>query len=124
MKTHKELDVWRRSIDLAKEVYQITRRFPRDEQFGLVTQMRRSTVSIASNIAEGAARRGTKEFIQFLYVAVGSASELDTQLEIAKAIGATPPEELQPVQDSVVRVTMMLRGLIRSLKSSSSPNVI
>ena len=121
MKTHRELDVWRRSIDLAKEVYQVTRGFPRDEQFGLVTQMRRSTVPIASNIAEGAARRGTKEFIQFLYVVAGSASELDTQLEIAKAIGASCSEELQSVQDSVVRVTMMLRGLIRSLKASSTP---
>ena len=120
MKTHKELDVWKVSVDLAKEVYQVTRGFPRDEQFGLVSQMRRSAVSIASNIAEGAARQGTKEFIQFLYVAVSSASELDTQLEIAQAIGACPPEQLQPVQGTVVRVTMMLRGLIRSLKPSGS----
>jgi four helix bundle protein len=66
MKTHKELDVWQVSVELAKEVYQVTRGFPKDEQFGLVAQMRRSAVSISSNIAEGAARQGTKEFIQYL----------------------------------------------------------
>ena len=122
MKTHKELDVWQVSVELAKEVYQVTRGFPKDEQFGLVAQMRRSAVSIPSNIAEGAARQGTKEFIQFLYVAVGSASELDTQLEIARAIGACQPSQLEQTQKAVVRVTMMLRGLIRSLKPSKPRN--
>jgi four helix bundle protein len=122
MKTHKELDVWQVSVELAKEVYQVTRGFPKDEQFGLVAQMRRSAVSIPSNIAEGAARQGTKEFIQFLYVAVGSASELDTQLEIARAIGAFQPAQREQTQKGVVRVTMMLRGLIRSLKPSKPRN--
>jgi four helix bundle protein len=84
--------------------------------------MRRSAVSIPSNIAEGAARQGTKEFIQFLYVAVGSASELDTQLEIARAIGACQPGQIEQTQKAVVRVTMLLRGLIRSLKPSKLRN--
>jgi four helix bundle protein len=120
MKTHKELDVWQVSVGLAKEVYHVTRGFPKDEQFGLVTQMRRSAVSIPSDIAEGAARQGTKESIQCLYVAVGSASELDTQLEVAKAIGVCRAEQLERVQEAVVRVTMILRGLIRSLKPGST----
>lgn len=68
MKTHKDLDVWKQSIALSKEIYQLTKTFPKEEMFGLVSQMRRAAVSIASNIAEGAARRGNKEFSHFLYI--------------------------------------------------------
>ncbi len=81
--------------------------------------MRRSAVSIASNIAEGAARQGKKEFVQFLYIAVGSANELDTQLEISKVAKLVEAERLNAAQDRLTRVTMMLRGLIRSLKAKS-----
>jgi four helix bundle protein len=117
MKTHRELDVWRVALDLAKDVYRVTNNFPKEEQFGLVAQMRRSAVSIPTNIAEGAGRKGTKEFIQFLYVAVGSACELDTQLEIARAVVACDESDINRLRDMLVRVTMMTRGLIRSLKS-------
>ncbi len=117
MKSHKELGVWRAAIDLARDVYDLTKTYPKEEQYGLISQMRRSAVSIASNIAEGAARQGTKEFIQFLYVAVGSANELDTQIEISKAVKIVADERLNAVQDRLTRVTMMLRGLIRSLKT-------
>lgn len=79
MKSHKDLDVWRSAIQLAKSVYDVTRSYPKDEVFGLVVQMRRAAVSIASNIAEGAARQGDKEFVRFLYLALGSASELVMQ---------------------------------------------
>ncbi len=78
MKTHKDLEVWKQAIELSKQVYELTRTYPKEEMFGLVSQMRRAAVSIASNIAEGAARQCNKEFVQFLYIAVGSASELDT----------------------------------------------
>lgn len=84
MKSHHELKVWRTAIKLAKSVYELTREFPKEELYGLTSQMRRAATSIASNIAEGAARNGTKEFIQFLYIAVGSANELDTHVEISK----------------------------------------
>ncbi len=117
MKSHKELEVWRASIDLARDVYGLTQAYPKEEQYGMVAQMRRSAVSIASNIAEGAARQGTKEFIQFLFIAVGSANELDTQIEISKAIKMGAAERLDAVQAQVTRVTMMLRGLIRALKA-------
>ena len=119
MKSHKDLDVWRTAIDLARDTYELTKAYPKEEQYGIISQMRRSAVSVASNIAEGAARQGKKEFIQFLYVAVGSANELDTQLEISKAVKMAETERLDAVQAQVTRITMMLRGLIRSLKAES-----
>jgi len=80
MNNHKDLKVWQEAVELSVICYDVTSRFPREEQFGLVSQMRRAAISIASNIAEGAARTGSKEFIQFLYISLGSASELDTQM--------------------------------------------
>ena len=80
---HKELDVWKKSMDLVVIVYQLTKLFPESEKYGLTSQMRRAAVSIPSNIAEGAARKGDKEFIQFLYIAIGSLSEIETQYLIA-----------------------------------------
>lgn len=120
MKSHKDLDVWRAAIDLARDVYEVTKAYPKEEQYGLVSQMRRSAVSIASNIAEGAARQGTKEFVHFLYVAVGSANELDTQLEISRAANVGKAMDLERVQAEVNRVVMMLRGLIRAMKARSA----
>ena len=81
--------------------------------------MRRSAISIPSNIAEGAARQGDKEFVQFLYVAAGSASELDTQLEIAKRVPIGDPQDLERLQSEVERISMMLQGLIRSVRRGS-----
>jgi len=115
MKSHKDLDVWRLSIDLATDVYEVTKSFPKEEQYGMVAQMRRSATSIASNIAEGAARRSSKEFIQFIHIALGSTSELDTQLEIAIRVNLTELTSLQKLQDTVVRINQMLRGLARSI---------
>jgi len=120
MRSHKDLDVWKQAITLAKIVYQTTGEYPKAEMFGLVSQMRRAAVSIASNIAEGAARHGNKEFIQFLYVAVGSASELDTQLEISKAAGFIEAGKFDAMQEAVSRVTQMLYGLIRATKSKQT----
>ncbi len=117
MKSHKDLDVWRLAIDLATDVYNITRTFPKEEQYGLVAQMRRSAVSIASNIAEGAARQGSKEFVQFIHIALGSTSELDTQLEIAMRVNLTSVESLKGLQDMAIRINQMLRGLAQSVRS-------
>ena len=85
-KPHKRLECWKKGIQISKEIYRITDCFPKVEQFGLTSQMRRASVSIPSNIAEGAARHTSKEFTQFLYNAQGSLSELDTQLTIALEI--------------------------------------
>ena len=120
MKSHKDLDVWKEAIELAKTVYLVTQAYPKEEMFGLVSQMRRAAVSIASNIAEGAARQGNKEFLQFLYIAIGSASELDTQIEISKAARIGDNEKLSALQDSVNRVARMIQGLIRSIKQKGN----
>ncbi len=86
MKTHKDLQVWQRSIDLVEKIYKVTGNFPKEELFGLSSQARRSAVSIPSNIAEGGARHSNKEFLQFLYIALGSLSELETQCLIAQRL--------------------------------------
>ncbi len=80
---HKDLEVWKKSMDLVVAIYTLTKQFPDEEKFGLISQMRRAAISIPSNIAEGAARKGNKELIQFLYVAIGSLSEIETQYLIA-----------------------------------------
>jgi len=100
---------------LAREVYRITATFPREELYGLVSQMRRAAVSVPSNIAEGAARASTKEFTQFLYTASGSLSELETQLLLATELGWVTEGE---VFELVERVRMMIFGLIRQIKGS------
>jgi four helix bundle protein len=120
MKSHKDLDVWRLAVELATEVYRVTKSFPKEEQYGMVAQMRRAAVSIASNVAEGAARQGGREFAQFLHIALGSASELDTQLEIARRVDLAKPSTLDTLQASTTRVGQMLRGLTRSLRESQA----
>lgn len=82
MKTHKNLDIWNEGISLVEKIYLLTAKFPKEEIYGLRSQMRRCAVSIPSNIAEGAARNFVKEYIQFLYISLGSLSELETQVEI------------------------------------------
>ena len=93
MKSHKDLTVYKTSIDLVIDIYQLSQNFPHSEKFGLTSQIRRASVSIPSNISEGAARSSKKEFIRFLYIALGSVAEIETQLEIAyrlKFIKNTP----------------------------------
>jgi len=118
-KPHKKLDVWTGAVDLVQLVYKITARFPVKEQFGLTSQIRRATVSIPSNIAEGAARQTRKEFIQFLHVSKGSLSELDTQLEIANRLEYLEQTEWEALNELLERVDKMLSGLIRHLKAKS-----
>jgi four helix bundle protein len=118
MKSHHDLTVWRASIALAKSVYEMTRSFPKDELYGLKSQIRRASVSIACNIAEGSARQGTKELVQFLYIAAGSANELDTHFEICREVGLTSEKDSKSIQQDIAEVLKMLRGLIRSLKAA------
>lgn len=120
MKSHKDLEVWRTSIDLARDIYELTREYPKEEQYGIVTQMRRAAVSFASNIAEGAARQGNKEFLQFLYIALGSASELDTQIEISRKIGFSDGHRLDEVQKHLETISKMIQGLIHSVKRKAN----
>ena len=112
-KPHKNLDVWNASMDLAIEVYRGTEEFPSDERFSLTSQLRRSALSVPSNIAEGAARHTRKEFINFLYMAQGSLSELDTQLELAKRLGYLPRDRWEILNSKLDRIDKMISGLIR-----------
>jgi four helix bundle protein len=120
MKSHKDLDVWKLAVDLAQDVYEVSKVFPREEQFGMSSQMRRAAVSIAANIAEGAARNGEREFAQFLHVALGSASELETLLEIARRVDLVCVPDYDRLDKLLARISQMLRGLIRSVRSDAS----
>jgi four helix bundle protein len=115
-KPHKKLDVWQKSIVLIQKIYNLTKLFPRVENFGLINQMRRATVSIAANIAEGAGRQTKKEFIQFLHMAQGSLSELDTHLEISEKLGYLGKNNIQDLSLMMNDIDKMLTGLIKSLK--------
>lgn len=118
-KPHKKLDVWASAIDLAELVYKTTDRFPLKERYGLSNQTCRAVVSIPSNIAEGAARHSKKEFIQFLHIAKGSLSELDTQLELAKRLEYVDHTEWTALNEQLERIDKMLGGLVRHLKTKS-----
>ena len=111
--THKDLNVWKKAMDLAAQVYSLTAKFPKEELYGLTSQIRRSAVSIPSNIAEGAARHSRKEFIQFLHIASGSVAELETQLLLAIQIGLLSGDH---IISHVEEVRRLLLGLLRSLK--------
>ena len=117
MKTHKDLEVWQKAIAFVTDVYNQTSNFPKEEIYGLVSQLRRSAVSIPSNIAEGAARQSNKEYIQFLYVALGSLMELDTQLIIAKNLNFLSNESLNDLQSKTNEIGKMLNGFIQYRKS-------
>jgi len=114
MKDYKELDVWKKGIDLVIAIYEEIKIFPKDERYALTDQIKRSVVSIPSNIAEGASRNTTKELIQFLYIARGSASELETQIIIAEKLGYIKKNKTLNNEITVIR--KMLNALITSLK--------
>ena len=117
IKTHKDLDVWKKSMDLVERVYRRTERFPDSEKYGLTNQIRRCAVSVSSNIVEGAARNTDKEFVQFCYIALGSLSELETQLLIAERLKYSQNID---ILENVVEIRRMLLGLIKYLKSKQS----
>ena len=117
---YKDLIVWQKGIDLAKDVYQLTRGFPREEKFGLTSQMRRAAVSIPSNIAEGQARRTTPEFIQFISHAEGSAAELDTQIILSVELKFCEKKTALPLYELLDEVRRMLDALRRKLSERSS----
>ncbi len=114
MKSHNDLKVYQESMDLVTQVYEITTNFPESEKFGLISQMRRSAVSIPSNISEGAARESKKEFKRFLYISLGSAAELETQLEISKRLHFII--DFKDLKDKIFYIKRMLIKLIQTLK--------
>jgi len=118
-KPHKNLEVWKKSVGLVKGVYFFADKFPRSELYALADQMRRAAVSIPSNIAEGAARSTKKEFIQFLHIAQGSLSELDTQFEVALSLEYLKENDLVSISAHADEVDKMLTGLIKSLQRNT-----
>jgi four helix bundle protein len=111
----KDLKIWQKGIDLAKTIYKITESFPAKETYGIVGQMRRSVVSVPSNIAEGFMRRHNKEYRQFLYIALGSLAELETQVIISEQLGFLNKEESSKIQTNIDEIDKMTTGLIKCL---------
>jgi four helix bundle protein len=117
-KPHKKLRGWQLGMDIALDIYKSTTDFPAEEKYGLISQMRRSAVSVPSNIAEGSARNSKKELINFLYVSSGSLSELDTQLELAKRLGYLSHEQWNDLDAKLTEEDKVLCGLIKYQKES------
>lgn len=115
---YRDLMVWKKGMTLAKQIYLITQGFPDTEKFGLVSQMRRAAVSVPSNIAEGQARNTTGEFIQFLSHAVGSVSELDTQLTLSVELGFCSTAKAQEAYALILEMRKMLTALRKKLSNS------
>lgn len=115
MKSYKDLELWQVSMNFVTEVYKLTKGFPKEELYALTSQIRRCVISVPSNIAEGASRKGTKEFIQFLWIANGSLSEFETQIEIAQKLGYLDSVEI--VIEKVKHIRKMMHGLIHSLEN-------
>ncbi|HEX3890539.1 MAG TPA: four helix bundle protein [Verrucomicrobiae bacterium] len=113
--SYRDLLVWQKSMALAKEIYKLTAKFPPEEKFGLISQMRRATVSVPSNIAEGQARNTTGEFVQFISHAEGSLAELDTQLTLAVELNFLSSEKAAACLDSITELRRMLNGLRRAV---------
>ena len=119
MSGFKELKVWHVGMDLVFSVYKATELFPKHEIYGLVSQMRRCAVSIPSNIAEGSSRQNAKEFMQFLYIANGSLSELDTQLIISQRLNYI--SDIQIYEEPIRQLRSMISELIKSLQTPINP---
>ncbi|MBC7226753.1 MAG: four helix bundle protein [Thermoflexales bacterium] len=119
VRNYRDLQVWQRSKALAVEIYRVTEAFPQREQYGLADQMRRAAVSIPSNIAEGHIRRSSKVFARHIDIALGSAAELSTQLEIARDVSYLPESVYQTLQSELAEIIKMLFGLLATVTNKS-----
>ena len=113
----RDLVVWQKSVDLVTEIYRLSKKFPKDELFGLTSQIRRAAVSIPSNIAEGRGKSSRGEFQQFLHHSRGSLAEVETQIIIAQNLGYLTLAEIEPVIEKIAEVGRLLHGLLASLKT-------
>ncbi|MCD6130176.1 MAG: four helix bundle protein [Deltaproteobacteria bacterium] len=116
MKDYKDLEVWKKSMDLVVDIYKLIKQLPKEETYALSDQIRRSAVFIPSNIAEGASRKSTKEFVNFLYITLGSSSELETQLILAREIGYVNNENLKQILADLIIIRKMIHSLINYLR--------
>jgi len=121
METHKDLRVWHQSIEMVTSIYLMTKTFPKEELFGLVSQIRRAAVSVPSNIAEGYARGSNKEKLHFLRISSGSMSEIETQLELSFHLGYISQETYEEMSKTITTVWKQLNALISSVKRTLNP---
>ncbi|MGE0749926.1 MAG: four helix bundle protein [Variibacter sp.] len=116
IKSYRDLKVWQDAMSVAESTYRLTTRFPKDELYGMTSQIRRSAVSIAANIAEGHGRENSGSFVQFLRVAQGSLKELETHLVLAGRVNLAPTSGVEPILTQCDELGKMLRSLIRSIQ--------
>ena len=124
METHKDLRVWQQSIEMVTSIYLMTQSFPKEEIFGLASQLRRASVSVPSNIAEGYARGTNKEKLHFLRISSGSISEVETQLMLSLNLGYIDKEKFNELSETVTSVWKQLNALISSIKKQLMPQDI
>ncbi len=117
MRKFKDLDIWTLGKDLAVDVYKLTQDMPKEEIYGLTSQMRRATISIPSNIAEGCSRNSNKEFSRFLEISMGSAFELETQLIISQELRFLDIDKVAPIIDQLNKVQAKTNSFIKSVKN-------
>jgi four helix bundle protein len=117
LKNYKELKVWQKSYELCLEIYRITAKFPKEEIYGLTSQIRKFVVSIPSNIAEGYGRKTTLDYIRMLYISYGSVCELETQILLAGDLNLIEKSELGPLKKDIAEIERMLKSLIKSLEN-------
>jgi four helix bundle protein len=117
MKPHKNLNAWIKSFEFVKDIYHSTEKFPIDERFGLVSQMRRAAVSVPVNIAEGAARKSKKEFVQFLHIALGSMTELDTLILLSAELGFIEKADSELLIEKLDIIGKIIFGLIKNIET-------
>ena len=120
--SYRDLDVWQQSRELVKLVYPLTKKFPKDEQFGLTSQLRRAAVSVPSNIAEGCGRNHSKDSIQFFFIARGSLYEIETQLILVSDLGFITNDDLQQAMEQVTRCKKLINGFINYFQKESNNN--
>ena len=119
IKTYRDLDIWNLGLELVKQIYKLTEDFPRQELYGLASQMRRSAISIPSNIAEGFRRQHNREYKQFLYISLGSCAELETQITIAKELNYIPNEKEAALLEKLDHLSRMMSNLLKRITQST-----
>ena len=124
MNKYKDLKIWQKAVELSVNVYRLTQDFPKDEVYGLVSQMRRSSVSIASNIAEGSGRSSAKEFSHFLSISYGSCCEMETQMIIAERNKFILKQDFDAIQSDLLEIQKMNWALKRTLNKTISKNQV
>lgn len=124
IQSYRDLDVWKRGMDLAESAYRLTTSFPREEMFGLTSQIRRAATSVPANIAEGWGRDGTNEFRQFLRIAQGSLRELETHLLLAERVGHVAPPDVAPLLEIAATLGRQLITIQPSLSARRSPPTV